>query len=194
MVAIRTHRLGRAGGCSPARAALISPKSQGSPRAARPTITPSQPVALIMARASAALAMSPLPITGTATAAFTAAMMFTSTVPGAYICSRVRPWTTMAAAPAAAQAFAVSTAVTCSASQPARIFTVTGLPPLFFTTASTTRPQRSGSSSRRLPAPEEVILGAGQPMLMSMKSNWYFRMRPAASPMVSGSAPNSCTP
>ena len=100
----------------------------------------------------------------------------------------------MAAAPAASQAFATSTAVICSESQPARSFTVTGWPPLFFTTASVTRPQRSGSSMRRLPAPEEVILGAGQPMLMSMKSNSYFWMSPAASPMVSGSAPNSCTP
>ena len=42
------------------------------------------------------------------------------------ICSRVRAWTAMSTAPACSQALAHSTAVTCSASQPLRIFTVTG--------------------------------------------------------------------
>ena len=138
--------------------------------------------------------MSPLPKTGIFTAFFTASMIFQSTVPGWYICSRVRPCTATSAAPAASQALATSTAVMWSASQPARIFTVTGLPWLSFTTAATMSPQFLGSSISLLPAPLELILGAGQPMLMSMKSNLYFWISAVAWPMVSGSAPNSCTP
>ena len=88
-------------------------------------------------------------------------------MPGWYICSRVRACTTTAAAPAASQALATSTAVRWASSHPARIFTVTGRPPLCFTTASTMRPARAGSSISLLPAPEETIFGAGQPMLMS---------------------------
>ena len=154
----------------PASAARISPNSHGSPRAARPTITPSHPVASSRSSASCALSISPFATTGTFTAAFTAAMAAGSTVPGVYICSRVRPCTAMAAAPAASQAFAASAAVMCCASQPVRIFTVTGRPPLSFTTAATIAPHRSGSSKRRLPAPPAVILGAGQPILISIKS------------------------
>ena len=102
-------------------------------------------------------------------------------------------WTAMSTAPACSQALAHSTAVTCSASQPLRIFTVTGRE-VFLTTSSTMRPQRSGSSISLLPAPPETILGAGQPMLMSRKSNAYCSTAAAACPMISGTSPKICTP
>ena len=85
-------------------------------------------------------------------------------------CSRVRAWTAMSSAPACSQALAHSTAVMWSASQPFRILTVTGRV-VWALTCSTMRPQRSGSSISLLPAPPETIFGAGQPMLMSRKSN-----------------------
>ena len=62
---------------------------------------------------------------------------------------------------------ASSTAVMVSSSQPMRIFTVTGRLPAAFTTAAAMRPAKAGSFIRALPAPLPVILGAGQPMLMS---------------------------
>ena len=136
--------------------------------------------------------MSPLPSTGTFTAALTLAMM-SGSMPGVYICSRVRAWTAMSSAPACSQALAHSTAVMWSASQPFRILTVTGRV-VWALTCSTMRPQRSGSSISLLPAPPETIFGAGQPMLMSRKSNSYSSMAAAASPMISGTSPKICTP
>ena len=96
----------------------------------------------------------------------------------------------MAAAPAASQRLATSTQVTAPSSQPLRIFTVTGRSTAF-TTASTMRPQRAGSRISALPAPPPVILGAGQPMLMSMKSGRYRSASFAPSAMISGSLPKS---
>ncbi len=65
---------------------------------------------------------------------------------------------------------------------------------VFATTCSTMRPQRSGSSISLLPAPPDTILGAGQPMLISTKSNSYCSMAAVASPMISGTSPKICTP
>ena len=64
-------------------------------------------------------------MTGTDTARFTSLMTSQSARP-AYICTRVRPCTAIAAAPACSQSFANSTAFTLPPSQPLRIFTVTG--------------------------------------------------------------------
>ena len=173
-------------------AAFTRSNSQGSPSAARAIITPSQPVSRIMVRASSAVWMSPLPSTGIFTASFTFRMMLRS-MPGVYICSRVRAWTATSTAPACSQALAHSTAVMWSASQPLRILTVTGRE-VFCTTCSTILPQTSGSSISLLPAPPDTILGAGQPMLMSRKSNRYCSMAAAACPMISGTSPKICTP
>ena len=46
---------------------------------------------------------------------------------------------------------------------------------------------------RELPAPVAVTLGAGQPILMSITSGAFSRDILAASAMVSGSPPKSCT-
>ena len=189
---MRACRLGALGSGVPSMAAFTRSNSHGSPSAARAIITPSQPVCCIMATASSAEWMSPLPSTGTWTACFTRAMI-SGSMPGVYICSRVRACTAMRAAPACSQAFAHSTAVTWSASQPLRILTVTGRL-VWATTCSTMRPQRSGSSISLLPAPPDTILGAGQPMLMSTKSNSYCSIAAVASPMIWGTSPKICTP
>ena len=189
---MRACRLGTLGAGRPSMAAFTRTKSHGSPSAPRAIITPSQPVACIISTASSAEWMSPLPSTGTLTASFTRAMI-SGSMPGVYICSRVRACTAMRAAPACSQALAHSTAVMWSASQPLRIFTVTGRF-VFATTCSTMRPQRSGSSISLLPAPPDTILGAGQPMLISTKSNSYCSMAAVASPMISGTSPKICTP
>ena len=56
-------------------AAFTRSNSHGSPSAARAIMTPSQPVCCIISTASSAVWMSPLPSTGTFTAALTLAMM-----------------------------------------------------------------------------------------------------------------------
>ena len=136
--------------------------------------------------------MSPLPMTGISTACLTARMMLRS-MPGIYICARVRAWTVMRAAPACWQALAHSTAVTCSSSQPLRILTVTGRE-VWALTWATISPHSSGWSISLLPAPPETILGAGQPILISRKSKSSPSIMAAAWPMISGTSPNSCTP
>ena len=188
-MSIVSRRVGRGGGASPRSAAKISPNSHGLPIAPRPTITASQPVAASRSVASCALTISPLPSTGTATAAFTAAMQ-PGSMGGVYIWARVRACTTMAAAPAASHCFATSTQVTVSSSQPLRIFTVTGKLTAAVT-AATILPHSAGSFISALPAPVAVILGAGQPMLMSIKSGCQCSTRFAPSAIVSGSLPNS---
>ncbi len=81
---------------------------QGSRSAARPIMTPSTPVASIMARASSGCMTSPFPITGMDTASFTARIAARSVRPE-YCCSRVRPCTATASAPAASRARAATT-------------------------------------------------------------------------------------
>ena len=115
---------------------------------------------------------------------------------GIYICSRVRPCTAIRSAPFASSCLATSTPVIWSASQPMRIFTVSGVSsPKARRAAATICPQSGGSSSNLLPAPLLVILGAGQPILMSRISNWmpFSRINRIALAMLSGSAPKSCT-
>ena len=113
---------------------------------------------------------------------------------GMYICSRVRPWTAIKSAPLASSCLATSTPVRWSASQPMRILTVSGVSsPSALRAAATICPQSGGSSSSLLPAPLPVILGAGQPMLMSRMSNWMpcSLTNRIALAIDSGSAPNS---
>ena len=153
------------GAVSPRSAAAISRNIQGLPWAARPTITASQPVSSIIRSASAPLRTSPLPNTGTDTARFTARMTLQSARPE-YCCSRVRACTAMADAPLPSQIRATSTALTLSASQPERIFAVTGRG-VASTSARTTAPIFSGSRIMALPSPLPVIFGAGQPKFRS---------------------------
>ena len=190
---MRWRSVGAAGGCAPSSAARTRSNSQGSPSAARPIITPSQPVSCSSASAPAALVTSPLAKTGISTACLMAAMAPAS-MGGMYICSRVRPCTASRSAPLPAHCLATSTPVRCSSSQPMRILTVSGVsPPRALRAAATIAPHSGGSSSRRLPAPLEVILGAGQPMLMSniSKRMPFSRTSKMALASVSGSAPNS---
>ena len=86
-----------------------------------------------------------------------------------------------------------------SASQPMRSFTVTGTSAgAASRTARAMAPASGGSFSSALPAPGPAIFGAGQPMLMSIKSKGILprisQIRRAASAITSGCAPNSCTP
>ena len=192
---MRRLRVGGSGSGSPASTALTRSKSQGSPSAPRPIMTPAQPVCSKSCAASAAVVISPLASTGTDTAARISPMAPAS-MGGTYICSRVRPWTAIRSAPLASHWRATSTPVRWSSSQPMRILTVRGMScPSACRAAATIRPQSAGSSSSLLPAPPEVILGAGQPIFRSRRSKAisFSRMMPMAAASVSGSAPKSCT-
>ena len=78
----------------------------------------------------------------------------------------------------------------CSSSQPERIFTVTGRD-VASAVALTTAATPAGSRSMALPSPLPVILGAGQPKLMSMNWNPQPSRSFAAAAMYRGSLPNS---
>mgnify|MGYP002513170800 CR=1 FL=1 len=60
--------------------------------------------------------------------------------------------------------------------------------------AATISPQRAGSRIRLLPAPLFTILGAGQPILMSIKSGLWRMHKAAPSAMVAGSEPKTWMP
>ena len=144
-----------------------------------------------MRTALSTLSISPLPMTGMRTACFTCRMQSKSTG-GAYICCLVRPWMQTADAPAASALLANSTAFTLSPSQPLRNLTVTGTGTAR-TTARMIASARSGFFISALPAPPEVILGAGQPMLISRMSGEKSMQRRAAPAITAGSSPNICT-
>ena len=76
---------------------------------------------------------------------------------------------------------------------PRRIFTVTGMSTAF-TMARTTAAPFSGSASSAAPAPVFMILGTGQPMLMSTMSAPASCTARAASAITSGSPPNTWIP
>ena len=156
-------------------------------------MTPSQPVSFNKVSAPSALVTSPFASTGMDTACLMAAMAAVS-MGGMYICSRVRPCTAIKSAPPASSCLATSTPVRLSASQPMRIFTVSGVSsPSALRAAAAICPQSGGSSRSLLPAPLLVILGAGQPILISRMSNRmpFSRTNRIAFAMDSGSAPNS---
>ena len=168
---MRAFRLGSPGSGWPVNTALMRSNSQGSPNAPRPIITPAQPVCSKICFAPSAVVISPFASTGMPTALRISVMASTS-MGGMYICSRVRPCTAIRSAPFASHCRATATPVSCSASQPMRILTVRGLSgPRALRAAATMRPHSSGSCISLLPAPLDVILGAGQPMLISRISN-----------------------
>ena len=190
---MRWFSVGSGGRSSPKIAARTCSNSHGSPSAPRPIITPSQPVSFNKVSAPSAVVTSPLASTGTDTACLMAAIAAVS-MGGIYICSRVRPCTAMRSAPLASTCFATSTPVRWPASQPMRILTVSGVSsPSARRATATICPQSGGSSSSLLPAPLPVILGAGQPILMSSISNRtpFSRTKSIAFSSVSGSAPKS---
>ena len=111
--------------------------------------------------------------------------------------ARVRAWIATACAPEASSAFATSTTLRESPSQPSRIFAVTGsrLASLMRRTISESR----GTSFRSAaPAQRFTTLRTGQPMLMSIRSGRCSAGRShstrAASAMIAGSEPNSWMP
>ena len=127
-------------------------------------------------------------MTGTETARFTSLMTSQSAFP-AYICTRVLPWTAMAAAPASSQRRAKAGALTLPPSQPLRIFTVTGTGTAR-ATADTISAASSGVRMRAEPSPDLTTLPTGQPMLMSIISAPEMSSaRLAPSAMASGSWP-----
>ena len=130
----RSARAGRpSAGSASARAGVPRPAAPRAPvRTARgrpgprPIMTPSQPVSFNKVSAPSALVTSPFASTGMDTACLMAAMAAVS-MGGMYICSRVRPCTAIKSAPPASSCLATSTPVRLSASQPMRIFTVSGV-------------------------------------------------------------------
>ncbi len=105
-----------------------------------------------------------------------------------YDCAAVRPCTVTAAAPASSTRLASSGALIAVASQPARIFTVTGM-----RTARAIAPTMAaacaGSRIRLQPALCLAIFGTGQPMLMSTMSAPMPSTIWAASAIFCGSPP-----
>ena len=127
------------------------------------------PVSRTMSSASSARMTSPLPITGIETASFTARIASRDRSGPEYCCSRVRPWTASAAAPAASSARAASIDWRAS-SQPARIFTVTGTDTRRAIARDDRGGARRGPASSAEPAQRSTILRTGQPMLTSITS------------------------
>ncbi len=130
------------------------------------------------------------------TGIFTACLTFLiipQSAGGVYCWARVRACTAMAATPACSQISATSGALMFWASQPARIFTVTGTGTAS-TTAATISPQSGGFFISALPAPGLVIFGAGHPMLMSIKSGENSMAFFAASAITAGSEPKIWMP
>ena len=152
-------------------------------------MTAAQPVASIIARASARLRTSPLPITGIATASTTLAMISHGARP-LYCCERVRGWTVIASTPSPSAMRAISTAFTVWSSQPPRILIVKSTPIALRIVRNTTAAP-SGSRISAEPWPLATIFATGQPMFRSIASAPVASSRRAASARTSGSPPRS---
>ena len=172
------------------RATSTPRKTHGRPSAPRPIITAAQPVAAIMAAASAWLSTSPLPVTGTRTAATTSAITSHGARP-VYCWLRVRGCTVMPSTPSLSASRAISGAFTLRSSQPPRILIVSG-PATALRSVRKMTPARSGSRISAAPWPLATIFATGQPMLRSMPSAPAASSRRAASARRSGSSPSSC--
>ncbi len=98
----------------------------------------------------------------------------------------------IASAPASAIACAKDTTLVWLSSQPLRIFTVKGKDTARLT-AFTMATARSGWRIKAHPSPFFTILGAGQPMLISNKLAPFSTIICAASAIISGWLPQSCT-
>ncbi len=108
-----------------------------------------------------------------------------------YIWARVRPWMVRAAMPQSCNCSARSTMILLLASQPRRVFTVTGI----FTASTTARVISSISGmfcSIPAPAPLPATRFTGQPKLMSSVSGCACSTMRAASTMVAVSFPYIC--
>ena len=192
MNATRSTRLGAGGGSVPSSPARIERKTHGSASAPRPTTSPAQPVSFSIRLALGASHTSPLPKTGRpGTASTTDRMPAKSTAP-VNAPARVRPWMVSAATPASARMGASRGAWSSAASQPRRVFTVTGIVTARVTVA-TNVPVRSGSFSMAAPAPSLTTFSTGQPMLMSTASAPHSCSRTAASRTSSATGPNNWT-
>ena len=143
-----------------------------------------------MRTASTGVRISPFPITGIFTAAFTSAMRDQSALP-LYPCSRVRGCNATACRPQSSARRAMFTVTSSRSFHPARNFMVKGIE----IAARTWRNRRSTNGrSRRSPEPplHFTTLFTGHPKLISTMSkpkSWQMR---AASAITSGSAPNNC--
>ena len=110
--------------------------------------------------------MSPLAITGMATARFTAAIVSYSTAP-TNAQARVRPCTVSAAMPRSCAMRATRPHCAHRAAGPVRILSVTGTSTAA-TVAARMRATSASSASSAEPAAALQTFFAGQPMLMSM--------------------------
>ena len=156
----------------PASTSTRSPNSHGRPRQPRPTTTPSQPVARIIATASDASQMSPLPSTGIdGTCCLELADRVPAGVAGVVLLDgagvqRDRRHALLGADRAGAQVGRQRRADPCGTwRSPARR---TGAPPA--TAARTIARSRPGLAGTAAPPPLRVTLAAGQPKLRSMWS------------------------
>ena len=136
----------------------------------RPIITASTPYCSKRCLQISAEVTSPLPMIGICMRGFffTSPISVQSASP-VYICARVRPWMERAAIPQSCSCSARSTMIRLSASQPKRVFTVTGM----FTALTTSRVMSSISGILRsmpAPAPLPATRLTGQPKLMSRMS------------------------
>ena len=162
----------------------------GFEEAARPIITASQPVCCTIRTASSGVMMSPLPITGIFTAAFTSAMRVQSAWP-LYPCSRVRGCRATACSPQSSASRAICTATNSLSLHPARNFMVEGME-----MAARTFLRICSTSGRSRSSPDPPLhfttLFTGQPKLMSTMSKPWSSQTLAASAITSGSEPNNC--
>src|SRR5580704_690212 len=164
--------------------------SQRLPSMPRAITTPST-IPDSMRRASVSTSStSPLPKTGTPTVSLTRAISAQSAVPS-YFWQRVRPCTVTAETPASSRARASSGALIVEASQPRRIFTVTGTLTAS-TIAATTRAVALTSRASAAPLPRLTTLETGQPRLTSTSMAPRSTHTWAASAMTAGSQPTSC--
>ena len=136
--------------------------------------------------------MSPLPMIGMCMRGlfFTSPISVQSASP-VYICARVRPWMANAAMPQSCNCSARSTMILWSASQPSRVFTVTGI----FTASTTVRVISSIFGifcNIPAPAPFPATFFTGHPKLMSSMSGRASSTIRAAPTMASVSLPYIC--
>ena len=177
----------------PASRSRACAKIHGLPNEPRAIMAPAHRVCARMATTSAAVAMSPLPMTGMSRTSTTRAISSQFAFP-ANIWVRVRACSVRARAPASRQRCAMVTGSRWLSSQPLRIFTVTGRC-VALCTARMIRCTKPKSFRHPDPPLFFTTFFTGQPKLMSMKSGLQASVTiSAARAMTVASAPYSWIP
>mmetsp|Transcript_34460 Transcript_34460/g.111217 ORF Transcript_34460/g.111217 Transcript_34460/m.111217 type:complete len:479 (-) Transcript_34460:150-1586(-) len=164
-------------------------KRAGFSSSASDDMAAAAPVAARHASASASDPMPPFAMTGTSTAATTAATADQWAEPDRCLfCSLVRPCTQSTDAPASTIRSQSCTVASSEGSSRTLAVTGTSRPRARAPTNDTTS---SGSSSRKAPYRPLRAMACGQPKLRSTASTWPWTKRPA-SRSTAGSCPASC--